>query len=124
TGAALPGSDGIHVYVAVKDGGDIERFLRVLHARCWLAGLGWYLVSASGAPLERSIVDRMVGGPERLVFEGGPVLVPPLQQDQESRRPIIVEGGRPTQAEGARPYRSSGERDLRNSKPGDAGGPA
>jgi hypothetical protein len=92
TGAALPGSDGIHVYVAVKDGGDIERFLRVLHARCWLAGLGWYLVSASGAPLERSIVDCMVGGPERLVFEGGPVLVPPLQQDKESRRPIVVEG--------------------------------
>ena len=30
--------------------------------------------------------------PERLVFEGGPVLVPPLQQDKESRRPIAVDG--------------------------------
>ena len=50
------------------------------------------MVSSSGALLERSIVDRMVGGPERLVFEGGPVLVPPLQQDKESRRPIAVEG--------------------------------
>ena len=57
-------------------------------SRVW-AGM---MVSASGALLERSIVDRMVGGPERLVFEGGPVLVPPLQQDKESRRPIAVDG--------------------------------
>ena len=82
----------MHVYVAEKDGADSERFLRALHDRCWLAGLGWMMVSTSGALLERSIVDRMVGGPERLVFEGGPVLVPPLQQDKESRRPIAVDG--------------------------------
>jgi hypothetical protein len=50
------------------------------------------MVSSSGALLERSIVDRMVGGPERLVFEGGPILVPPLQQDKASRRPIAVDG--------------------------------
>jgi hypothetical protein len=92
TGAALPGSDGLHVYVEVKDGGDIERFLRALHDRCYLAGFGWMIVSVSGALLERSIVDRMVGRPERLVFEGGPVLIPPLQQDKESRRPIAVDG--------------------------------
>jgi hypothetical protein len=91
TGEPLPGSDGMHVYVAAKDG-DSERFLRALHDRCWLAGLGWMMVSTSGALLERSIIDRTVGGPERLVFEGGPVLVPPLQQDKESRRPIAVEG--------------------------------
>jgi hypothetical protein len=92
TGEALPGSDGVHVFAVAKDGGDSERFLTSLHERCWLSGFGWMIVSASGALLERSIVDRMVGGPERLVFEGGPVLVPPLQQDKESRRPIAVDG--------------------------------
>jgi hypothetical protein len=92
TGEVLPGSDGVHVYVEVNDGADGERFLRALHHRCWLAGLGWMVVSSSGALLERSIVDRMVGGPERLVFEGGPVLEPPLVQDTESRRPIAVDG--------------------------------
>jgi hypothetical protein len=92
TGEALPGSDGFHVYVEVRDGGDNERFLRALHDRCWLAGFGWMMVSTSGALLERSIVDRMVGGPERLVFEGGPVLAPPLVQDKESRRPIAADG--------------------------------
>jgi hypothetical protein len=92
TGEALPGSDGMHIFVSAMDGTDTQRFLRALHDRCWLAGLGWMMVSNSGALLERSIVDRMVGGPEHLVFEGGPVLVPPLQQDKESRRPIAVDG--------------------------------
>jgi hypothetical protein len=32
------------------------------------------MVSSSGAAAGTPIVDRMVGGPERLVFEGGPVL--------------------------------------------------
>ena len=52
-----------------------------------LLGLGWMVVSASGALLERSIVDRMVGGAERLVFEGGPMLVPPLQAGQGEPAP-------------------------------------
>jgi hypothetical protein len=89
---ALPGSDGMHVFVPAKDGTDCGRFLTTLHERCWLSGFGWMIASRSGALLERSIIDRTVGGPERLVFEGGPVLVPPLVQDKESRRPIAVDG--------------------------------
>jgi hypothetical protein len=92
TGEPLPGSGNLHVYIAVKDGADIERFLRTFHERCWLAGLGWLMVSKSGALLERSAVDRMVFGPERLVFEGAPILIKPVQQDQESRRPVAVAG--------------------------------
>src|SRR4029077_8792186 len=81
TGEQLAGSDGMHIYLTVQDGSDIERFLRALHDRCWLAGFGWMMVGAGGQLLERSIVDRMVGGAERLVFEGGPILKAPLQQD-------------------------------------------
>jgi hypothetical protein len=92
TGEAIAGSGGVHIYLLVKDGEDGERFLKILHERCWLAGLGWMMVGAGGQLLERSIVDRVVGGPERLSFEGAPVLVPPLVQDQEARRPIAVEG--------------------------------
>src|SRR6478672_3263105 len=92
TGDKLRGSDGVHIYIAVKDGADIERFLKDLHDRCWLADQGWLMVGAGGQLLDRSIVDRMVGTPERLVFEGAPVLDPPLAQDEESRRPIAVEG--------------------------------
>jgi hypothetical protein len=63
TGQMFPGSDGLHVYVQAKDGGDVERFLRALHERCWLHGFGWMIAGVSGQLLERSIVDRMVGGP-------------------------------------------------------------
>jgi hypothetical protein len=92
TGASVPGSNGLHVYVLVKDGADIERFLRTLHARCWLLGFGWMMVGAGGQMLERSLIDRMVYAPERLVFEGAPILEPPLVQDQASRTPITTEG--------------------------------
>jgi hypothetical protein len=61
TSEAIAGPDGVHVYVLIKDGTDGERFLKVLHDRCWLAGFGWMMVGTAGQLLERSIVDRVVG---------------------------------------------------------------
>ena len=92
TGEALPGSNNMHVYLEVQDGADVERFLRTLHDRCWLAGFGWHIVGAGGQLLERSIVDRVVYAAERLVFEGPPLLIAPLLQDQASRQPHVHEG--------------------------------
>jgi hypothetical protein len=92
TGVRFPGSGGKHVFISVKDGADSERFLTVLHQRCWVSGFGWFMLGAAGQLLERSIVDRMVGQPERLIFEGPPVLVPPLAQDKKSRTPIVHKG--------------------------------
>jgi hypothetical protein len=92
SGERLPGSDGEHNFIEVLDGSDVERTLRTLHERCWLAGLGWLTVGVAGQLLERSIVDRMVGTSERLVFEGAPILVPPLAQNPELRRPRVFEG--------------------------------
>jgi hypothetical protein len=92
TGEQFAGSGGMHVFVAVQDGEDIERFLKTLHERCWLAGYGWIWISKAGSMLERSIVDRVVGDPERLVFEAAPILTAPLAQDAESRRPVAFEG--------------------------------
>ena len=90
TGEQLKGSNGLHGYIIAQDGADAVRFLKTLHARCWLHGLGWLVVSSSGQLLERSIVDRTVGAAERLVFEGPPVLEPPLKQDAASRRPVVT----------------------------------
>ena len=92
TGEEITGSSGLHGYVVIINGADAERFLATLHARCWLHGLGWYMVGVAGQLLERGIVDRMVGAPERLVFEAAPVIEPPLVQDIESRRPVITDG--------------------------------
>jgi hypothetical protein len=92
TGEEIAESGGVHAYVAISDGTDAERFLQTFHERCWLNGLGWMIVGLAGQLLARSIVDRVVGAPERLVFEGPPVIHPPLEQDQEKRRPIFESG--------------------------------
>ena len=90
TGTQFRGSGGAHHYVLVKDAGDIERFLRDLHARCWQQGLGWHQIGRAGQLLDRSLVDRMVAYGERLCFEGAPIIEPPLAQDK--RTPDVFEG--------------------------------
>jgi hypothetical protein len=85
-------SDGEHLYLLAQDGADAKRFLYTLHDRCWLAGLGWYIVGKAGQLLERSIADRMVCAPERLVFEASPDLEPPLKQQ---RREATIHDGAP-----------------------------
>ncbi len=92
TGEKFPASGGQHLYLFAQDGADVPRFLRDLQARAWLEGLGWIMVAARGAKLVRSIVDTSVGSPERLVFEGPPLVVAPLAQDREARRPIAHDG--------------------------------
>jgi hypothetical protein len=92
TGEKFQSSGGEHHYVMVADGSDIPRCLRDLHDRLWLKGLGWYSIGSVGQLLERSIVDKTVGSPERLVFEGPPVLDPPLAQDQKAREPEATDG--------------------------------
>jgi hypothetical protein len=92
TGEPIPGSDGAHHHVLVHDGGDIERFLKDLHDRCWLHGFGWHMIGKAGQLLDRSIVDRAVGYGERLCFEGAPVIVPPLALDAAKRMSVAFEG--------------------------------
>ncbi len=92
TGESVKGSNGVHVFLLVQDGADIERFLRCLHDRCWLNGLGWMMVGAGGQLLERSLIDKMVYAAERLVFEAAPILEQPLRQDPARRAPHVEDG--------------------------------
>jgi hypothetical protein len=92
TGEQFAAIGGAHHYVLAKDAGDIERFLRDLHDRCWLHGLGWHLIGSAGQLLDRSLVDRMVAYGERLCFEGAPIIEPPLAQDTSKRIPKAFEG--------------------------------
>jgi hypothetical protein len=78
--------------VLIKDGADSVRFLKALHDRCWLAGFGWFMVGDAGQLLDRSIVDRVCGTPERFCFEGPPVLIEPVAQYPGARRPVAYEG--------------------------------
>jgi putative DNA primase/helicase len=92
TNKRLSRSANRHVYLAIKDGADIERVLKTLHDRLWLAGYGYFAIGAVGQLLDRSIIDTAVYGPERLVFESAPILVAPVGQDQEVRRPKVRDG--------------------------------
>jgi hypothetical protein len=115
TGQRFSGSGGEHHYVMVADGSDIPRALSDLHDRAWLNGLGWFTVGSAGQLLERSIVDRTVGSPKRLVFEGAPVMVPPLAQDQSVRQPTVTEG-ETIDTRAVIPPLTSAERDIVKSR--------
>jgi hypothetical protein len=78
----LAGIKGQRLYILVQEASDIPRAGRVLHDRLWLIGQGKYVVSKSGALLDRSIVDCSVWQPSRLDFAGGSFCAPPLHQDR------------------------------------------
>ena len=92
TGQTFAGSGGMHIYLQVLAGDDIPRTLAALSERLWLNGCGWFVVGAAGQVLVRSIVDASVGSPERLVFEGAPIIETPLAQDSDARRPAVAPG--------------------------------
>ena len=70
-GRELRGVRGQRVYVLVRDAQDIERAAKVLQARLWLHGRGYFAVSTSGSLLERTLIDGAMFQPERLDFAGG-----------------------------------------------------
>ena len=73
-------------------GPSTHAFLDTLLKRAWLSGYGWIYVGKRGQLLVRSIVDASVGLPERLSFEGPPLVVAPLTQDHSARHPTAFEG--------------------------------
>jgi hypothetical protein len=79
----LRGAGGIHLYVMVADGSDIERAGKALYEHLWRLGTGYFAVSRSGQLLDRNLIDRSVWQPERLDFAAGAVCIAPLEQ----RRP-------------------------------------
>ena len=79
-GQELRGICGQRVYLPVADASDIPRAGQALADRLWLAGHGRIDLSASGALLERTIIDAGVWQPERLDFAGGAECGPGLEQ--------------------------------------------
>lgn len=88
-GHVWSGSGGAHGYIGVEDATDIPRATEVLMQRAWLRGYGWIWISESGSLLVRSPIDKAVASPERLVFEGAPIIVPPLVQGARKARAVV-----------------------------------
>ena len=131
TGEQFAGSGGAHHYVLAKDAGDIERFLRDLHDRCWLHGLGWHLIGArravarplAGRPhgrLRRTAVFRGRAG-HRAAAGAGPVQARPrgIRGRGDRHRP----GRAPAYGIRAAPRRRGQGRQRRSPRQGGRGNP-
>jgi hypothetical protein len=80
------GLRGQRVYLAVARAADIPQLGHLLYERLWLLGYGYFVVSASGQLLDRTLLDGAVWQPERLDFAAGPTCVPPLERRVPSAR--------------------------------------
>ena len=74
------GLRGQRMYIAVARAADIPQLGRLLFDRLWLLGYGYFVVSASGQLLDRTLLDRSVWQPEWLDFAAAPICVPPLER--------------------------------------------
>lgn len=92
TGEEFPAGGGFHIYLVAEDAADSPRALRALHVRALNSGLGWGVIAGRGRFLVRSVIDIMVGSPERLAFEGGALVEPPLAQNLTKRAAVAHEG--------------------------------
>jgi hypothetical protein len=82
-----------HIYVLLQRGIDTPDLIERLHQRLWLTGFGWIAIGAAGQLLERSLIDRTVASPERLIFEGPPSIRDPrLAHDAKARRAQARDG--------------------------------
>ena len=87
----LKDSSSFHIYFIVKNGTDIPRFMQVLFDRLWLEGHGWFIISKAPALLRRGLIDASVGSPERLIYEGSPLLGKGIKQRRS--KPELIPGG-------------------------------
>jgi len=81
---------GSHNYYYPKDALLIPDYLERLGEHAWLKGYGRYEISRSGGRLPRTIIDLMVGSPERLDFVAGAVCKNGLTQ--KLPEPTVREG--------------------------------
>ena len=86
----IQGLRGQRQYLLVQDAADIERAGQNLSDRCWLGGLGYIKISASGSRLKRTLFDEAMHETARLDFIGGAVCTGPLTQQRGD--PVVMGG--------------------------------
>jgi hypothetical protein len=87
----LAGVSGQRLYLMIEDAKDIPRAAKVLGERLWIAGHGYFKVSASGGLLERIPFDMCIYQPSRLDFAAGAYCEAPLTQQRGE--PVIFRRG-------------------------------
>jgi len=84
-------SSGLHCYVVVSHTENIKTWIYNLFNKCWKLGLGVIKFSKDGKQLQRTIFDKSVFSPERLVFEAEPTLDKGLHR--KVVEPLLIDGG-------------------------------
>lgn len=96
TGAWLKPPAGMHIYILAR--GDVDRFVKTLKVRLWLAGLGFCKLATPNqktgvaAVLERAIVDMSVFSPERLDYMAGAQIPSNAPFYQDRPEPLLQPG--------------------------------
>ena len=88
-GSLFSNSKGMHCYIIAR--GDVDKFKDNLWYSCWAKGCGAIKFAADGSVLPRTIFDKAVFSPERLLFETSPNLENGLVQDK--LKPLYFDGG-------------------------------
>ncbi len=83
-------ANGMHCYVAVNDIEKIDTWIDNLFTRAWELKLACIKLSKDGKQLSRSIFDKAVFSPERLIFEASPTLDDGLIQTKVD--PFYIDG--------------------------------
>jgi hypothetical protein len=73
-------SKGLHCYLMIN--GDVDKFKDTLWYSCWAKGYGAIKLASDGSVLPRTIFDKAVFSPERLIFEAAPNLDDGLFQEK------------------------------------------
>ena len=81
-------SKGLHCYIMIN--GDVDKFKNNLWYSCWAKGYGAIKLASDGSILPRTIFDKAVFSPERLIFEAAPNLEDGLTQDKLD--PFYIKG--------------------------------
>jgi hypothetical protein len=81
---------GLHIYLVLTRGSDVDTLKEALAALSWLNGDGFVKVSASGALLPRCLFDLSVFDPSRLFFEAEPIVGPGLIKPE--REVVVFDG--------------------------------
>jgi hypothetical protein len=91
TGRCLKGPGGLHTYFIIDGARAAPKAVDAIF-QATFGRFGYAMISKSGAISPRTLIDRCSPQPERLFFEAGALLLPPLVQRRAS--PLIIPGER------------------------------
>lgn len=92
TGELLKGEGGKRAYIFVDKGTAIERIAEVLKKRLWLNGEGFFIKSANGRELEKTLIDTVVYQPARQDYLAAHCVG---QVEQRRPAPTVINNDKP-----------------------------